>query len=187
MIINLFFNRNEDSIKEVNLKYGAYCYSIAYNILEEQRDTDECVNDTWLRAWNSIPPQKPNCLKLFLGKITRNLAFDKYRYNNSMKRGNGELCAVLDEIDEFVKGTADVESEVEQTELVRKINEFLHSLPKREKDIFLQRYFYADTTGKIAEKHKLKESNVLMILSRIRGKLKKYLIKEGYYEERRFF
>lgn len=99
-IIELYWQRNEDAIHETSLKYGSYCYSIAHNILSNNEDSEECVNDTWLKAWNSIPPQRPVHLKMFLAKITRNLSFDKYKAGKAAKRGNGEIAVVLDELSE---------------------------------------------------------------------------------------
>ena len=178
-IIELYFSRNEKAIEESSLKYGNYCYSIAYNILCDKLDREECVNDTWLKTWNTIPPQKPNYFKLFLAKITRNLSFDKLREKNSEKRGGAELVA-FEEVEEFLSDTRDISAESEREELVKIINSFLCSLSARECNIFIRRYFYMASTADIAELYKLKESNVLVILSRTRKKLHKILDKEGY-------
>lgn len=180
-IIELYFQREETAIEETAAKYGGYCFDIANRILEDQADSEECVNDTWLKAWNAIPPARPTYLRLFLGKITRNLSFNRYREMHREKRGGGgEAALVLEEMDEFLADTADVESEVEQAEFVRVLNRFLYSLPERECNIFIRRYFYTDRTEAIAKHYGLKESHVLVILSRTRKKLSKVLEKEGY-------
>lgn len=180
-IIAFYNQRNEKAIDETAAKYGSYCFSIAYNILASHEDSEECVNDTWLRTWHSIPPQCPNCLKTFLSKITRNLSLDRYKAKKRSKRGGGELALALDEIDEFIAGSSDVASELERAELMKAMNTFLRTLPVRECNIFIRRYFYVDSIAAIAEKYRLRESNVLMILSRTRKQLKNYLEGEGYY------
>lgn len=179
-IIELYNQRDENAIKETSDKYGNYCFSIANNILDCKQDSEECINDTWLHTWNSIPPQKPNCLKAFLAKITRNLSLNRYKEKTRDKRGSGEVVLALDEMDEFLAGTSDVVSEYEQKEFLAMLNRFLYSLPERERSIFILRYFYMDSTKSIAQACSIKESNVLMILSRTRKKLKETLEREGY-------
>ena len=179
-IVEAYWRRDEDAIRATSDKYGAYCFEVAYNILQNRQDLEECVNDTWLKTWHSIPPRRPNSLKLFLAKITRNLSLDRYRAVRRDKRGGGQVAVALDEIGEIVAGTSDVVSEVEREELMRAINAFLHSLPQRECGIFIRRYFYFDSTACISSTYGLKENNVLRILSRTREKLKAYLEKEGY-------
>ena len=174
-IIELYWARSEEAIRESDAKYGAYCYAVAYNILSEERDSEECVSDTWLRAWGSIPPQRPNYLRQFFAKITRNLSIDRYR---RQKRINP--CAPLDELAECVSGTDTIENALQQTALAESINRFLHKLPARECGIFLRRYFYAETVARIAAQYRVKESNVYMILSRTRKKLREHLLKEGF-------
>lgn len=178
-IISLYEKRNEDAIKKTAEKYGAYCHAIANGILSDTQDAEECVNDTWLRAWNSIPPQKPNSLKLFLAKITRNLSFNRYKEKTRGKRGGGEIALALDELDEVIGGTYDVETEFLRKEMRNALNRFLRELPKREADIFLRRYFYVESTEKIARHYFIKEANVRLILSRTRQKLKEFLKKEN--------
>lgn len=180
-IIAMYWQRNEEAIRSVSKKYGSYCLLVAKNILNTYQDAEECVNDTWLKSWNTIPPQRPNYLQMFLAKITRNIAIDRWRTNTRKKRGSGEMNLVLDELEECIAASNDVEREVELTILGETINTFLHSLPSRESDIFLRRYFYIETTASIAKKYHLKESNVLVILSRTRKKLKRQLQKEGYF------
>lgn len=179
-IIALYWQRNEAAIAETNQKYGAYCYSIANNILSNKEDSDECVNDTWLRAWNVIPPQKPNAFRLFLAKITRNLSFDKFKAKHADKRGGGELALVLDELESCISDSSDTEAEFSLKELTESINSFLHTLSERECNIFLRRYFYAESVAEISIRYSLKDSNVQVILSRTRKKLREHLEKEGY-------
>ncbi|MCD7806224.1 MAG: RNA polymerase sigma factor [Lachnospiraceae bacterium] len=179
-IIGLYWDRDERAIHETDVKYGAYCHTIAYHILENQEDSEECVNDTWLRAWNSMPPQRPSYLRLFLGKITRNLSLDIWKNKQAGKRGGGELALALDELAECVADTKDVEGELQAKELARTIDRFLHTLPERERTVFLQRYFYMYSTGEVAKLHQLRENHVLVILSRTRKKLAAYLRKEGW-------
>lgn len=179
-IISLYFARNEAAIAETSRKYGSYCRSVADNILRSSEDAEECVNDTWLRAWNAIPPQKPVRLRLFLGKITRNLAFDRYEQKMTAKRGGGELAAVLDELAECVADTADVESELQYRALRQCISAFAAALPQRERRIFIGRYFYAQSIAQIAEQTGLRENYVSVLLTRIRKKLRSQLEQEGF-------
>lgn len=179
-IIQLFCDRCENAIRCISEKYDKYCFSIAHNILGDHEDAEECVNDTWLKVWNSIPPTIPTYLRVFVGKIVRNLSFDKYRANHSAKRGGGEMPAVLDELEEVITGSNCVEAEYEQKELVATINEFLYSVSERDRNIFVRRYFYVEDTACIAKKHNITEKNVLMILSRVRNKLRTYLNEREY-------
>lgn len=179
-IIDLYWQRQERAIRETDHKYGSYCFAIANHILSNSEDSEECVNDTWLRAWNAMPPGRPGRLKLFLAKITRNLSLDKWKYRTARKRGAGATEMALEELQDCIAGTAATEDIIVQKELAESINRFLRSLPERECSIFLRRYFYLDTIKDIAKRYALKESNVLMILSRSRSKLRTYLEKEGY-------
>lgn len=140
-IVELYWQRDESAIRETETKYGQYCFSIAFNILSDTEDSKECVNDTWLRAWNAIPPSRPDRLRIFLAKITRNLSFDKYRLKAANKRGGGEITLALEELGECVSSALDVEFEFYEQELVKSLNGFLYALPKRESNIFLRRYF----------------------------------------------
>ena len=179
-IIELYNNRDEKAISETSLKYGRYCFSIANNILCDHRDSEECVNDTWLGAWNSIPPHKPNNLKLFLGKITRNISFNKYKENNRQKRGGSEVALALDEISEVVADVHGVESEIEERVFMNAVNRFLESLSERDCSIFIRRYFNSDSVKKIALRYGMTETNVSKVLARTREKFRKYLRSEGY-------
>lgn len=180
-IIELYHARNENAIRETSAKYGNYCFRIAHQILNSPEDAEECVNDTWLRTWQSIPPARPTNLKFFLAKITRNLACNRYNARKSQKRGGGEYALALEELDEIVADMNNVETELEKKALSNSLDMFLHSLPQRQCNIFIRRYFYLQSTAEIADFYGLKESNVLVILSRTRQKLKKHLEREGYF------
>mgnify|MGYP003298482919 CR=1 FL=1 len=179
-IINLFNERSETAISETAAKYGKYCHAIAYNILFNEEDTEECVNDTYLKAWENIPPQEPNILSAFLGKITRNLAISKYRYYNSKKRGNGQVALALEELAECIPSQSSTEQAVSDRLLVETLNCFLNELPLEKRNIFLQRYWYLRSVAEIAKEFAITESKVKMILLRTRNKLKQFLEKEGY-------
>ena len=182
-IISLSWDRDPRAIEETRCKYGNYCYQVAQNILGCPEDAEECVSDTWLNAWNAIPPRKPGHLRLFLARITRNLSFNRYRLCNTEKRGGGQLPLVLDELDECLAGQEDVEGTVAARELGRCINAFLSSLPSREAAVFLRRYFYAESAEEIGHRFHLSPGNIAVILSRTRKKLRKHLVKEGYLHE----
>ena len=177
-IIVLFESRDENAINETAKKYGHYCRSIANGILSDFRDAEECVNDTWLRAWNSIPPQKPHSLKLYLAKITRNLSFTRYQEKTREKRGGGEIALILDELDEVIGESCDMEAVFLQKEIRSALNRFLQELSERDANIFIRRYFYAESIEKIARRYFMRASNVRLILSRTRQKLKDFLKKE---------
>ncbi len=179
-IVALYQQRNEGAIQESTEKYGRYCYSIAYAVLENHEDAEECVSDTWLRAWGAIPPNVPQNLKLYLARITRNLAFNKRKEQSAQKRGGGELAVALDELELCLPSSQTVEEQFQSEELRAEINTFLRKLSARDRDIFLRRYFFVDSTADIAERYNMRESNVLMILSRTRKKLKSHLEKEWY-------
>lgn len=169
-IIELYWNRNENAISETDKKYGKYCNYIAYNILQNAEDSNECVNDTYLRTWNTIPPQRPTVFKLFIAKITRNLAIDKYRKN----KHKSIMEEVLDELKDCTTNES-VENEVEYSELLKNINIFLDNLSIDKRRIFIDRYWSFDSIENISNKYELKKGNIKMILSRTRKDLKEYL------------
>ncbi len=179
-IVRLYWDRNETAISESSKKYGAYCTAIAENILLNRSDTEECVNDTWLRAWNAMPPHMPSVLSVFLGKITRNLAFDRFRKLRREKRGGSSFDVVLDELAECVSGSDDTERRWEEKELIDEINRFLSHLPKEQRYMFLLRYWYADPVSDIAERFQTSANNVSVTLSRVRQRLKRHLIERGF-------
>lgn len=179
-IIELYWERDESAITRTDEKYGLCCFYIAHNILGSREDSEECVNDTWLQTWLSIPPQRPSFLRQFLIRITRNLSLDYYRHNHAKKRGGGELAAALDELSECVSGAEDTETAVSKRQLEEAVNAFIGSLPVKERSVFIRRYFFMEKTARIAERYLLTEGNVRKILSRVRAKLKEYLLKEGF-------
>lgn len=178
-IIELYNERSEAAISETADKYGKYCHYIAYNILYNEQDSEECVNDTWFRAWNTIPPQQPNKLSAFLGKITRNLALDRYKYYNRKKRGNGQTAQALEELSECLSVGNSTEQEVEVRQLAEALNTFLRSLPSDKRRILVRRYWYLSPVKEIAMDFGMSESGVKTILHRTRIKLKHFLEKEG--------
>ncbi len=179
-IVQLYFDRNEQAISETDNKYGNYCNSIARNILGNREDAEECVNHTYLNTWNSIPPHRPKMLSTFLGKIVRNLAFNRYKHNTAEKRGGSEVALVLDELAELISSADDVEKAVEQKELTVLINDFLGGLSSEKRNIFVCRYWYADSVSEIANRFGMTQAAVSMSLQRLRTKLRDYLIIRGY-------
>ncbi len=178
-IVDLYWSRDEQAITESQRSYGSYCHSIAFRILRDREDTDECVNDTWLRAWNAMPPSRPGRLALFLGTITRNLSLDRWKEKRAKKRGSGEMMLALDELAECVPDRHSTEDAVETAELERLLNEFLHTLPERDCNVFLRRYWYVEEYSSIAKRYGMKLSTVKTSLFRTRGRLRTFLEKEG--------
>lgn len=179
-IVLLYWDRDEAAISESSMKYGAYCTSIAQNILKNPADAEECVNDTWLHAWNAMPPHRPSLLSTFLGKITRNLSFDLYRKMHRKKRGGSQMDTVLDELEECVSGKDDIERQWEMKELIAEINQFLQKLPEEKRCMFVLRYWYVDSIGEIADRLGRSENYVSVTLNRIRGKLHTHLTERGF-------
>lgn len=177
-IVDLYWSRDPEAIRRTGEKYGGYCRTIARNILPDRRDVEECVNDTWLNAWNAMPEDRPSLLAQYLGKITRNLAFDRWRACRAGKRGGGELPLVLDELAECVS-PADTLQAVEFAELKESVSRFLRTLPERECNVFLRRYWFTEPMADIAKRYGMREVTVRTSLFRSREKLKKYLEKEG--------
>ena len=179
-IVQLYWDRDEQAIPATADKYGGYCTAIAGNILSSAEDVEECVNDTYLRAWNAMPPHRPNVLSTFLGKITRNLSLNRYKHNAADKRGGGQMAAVWDELAEIVSDRSSAETELERKELVRAINAFLDSLPLDKKNIFVCRYWYFDSMPSLAKRFGMTENHVSVLLHRLRQKLHKYLTEMGF-------
>ena len=179
-IVDLYWARSEKAIEETSAKYGNYCYSIAFNILANAEDADESVNDTYLNAWNSMPPHRPAILSTFLGKITRRVSIDKWRGQTADKRGNGEIMLVLDELADCIPGRQNVEYEIEAAELAKVINDFVMSLPPMERRIFICRYWYFDQVSAISRQFGFSQSKVKMILHRQRKKLLDHLEREAF-------
>ena len=179
-IINLYFARDEQAVVETDRKYGGYCFTLADSILQNPQDAEETVSDTYLRAWNAIPPKRPDIFKMFLAKITRNLAFSRWRQYSAEKRGGGEMALVLEELESSIPASGGVEDRIRVQELTRAIRTFLDTLSPREQDIFLRRYFFVEESETIAKRYGMKPATVLRTLSRTRKKLKQYLLQEGY-------
>ena len=178
-IIALYLARSEQAITETSKKYGRYCHCIAYNILQNDEDAEECVNDACLRTWNTIPPDRPNRLQTFLGKITRNLALNVWEKRSAEKRGAGQASLVLDELAECVPTEETADSIAEDLVIRDVLNRFLAQLPAETRKIFVRRYWYMSPIREIAEEYGLSESKVAVTLSRTRAKLKTRLEKEG--------
>jgi RNA polymerase sigma-70 factor (ECF subfamily) len=177
-IVELYWQRNDQAITETDQKYGRYCHYIAYQILSDDMAADEVLNDTYLRIWNSVPPQKPDPLKPYVGTISRRLSLDRLDYEKAQKRGVGQLTAVLDELSECVSGSPT--EDLDQTLALKDaLNGFLRSLPKNTRNIFLRRYWYTASLSEIAQEYAIKESTVGMLLLRTRKKLRRYLEQEG--------
>lgn len=179
-IVELFLQRSEQAVTETQSKYGNYCYSIAYQILANNEDAEESVNDTYIDAWNSIPPHKPAILSTFLGKITRRISIDRWRNRNAKKRGGGEMPLVLEELSECIEGNNSIEQELEQKRLTEVINTFVLGLPGTEQKVFLCRYWYMDSIDSICRQFGFSESKVKSMLYRTREKLKHVLEKEEF-------
>ena len=178
-IIDLYLQRSEQAIRETNEKYGNYCHRIAYHILQNHEDSEECVNDTFLQAWNCIPPQKPHVFSSFLGKITRNLALNKHKYNTSQKRGGGQVVIILEELTDCLPAKDNTEQIVEDHFVIDRLNAFLRKQKARTRQIFVRRYWYLDPIKEIADDFGISESNVKMILMRTKNSLKAFMEKEG--------
>lgn len=179
-IVQFYWDRDERAIPATADKYGNYCTSIAKNILGNPEDAEECVNDTYMRAWNSMPPHRPNVLSAFLGKITRNVSLNRYKQNTADKRGGGEVPAVLEEIAELVSDTDSVEQEVDRRELVKAIDAFLDGLPTEKRSLFLCRYWYFDSVSNLASRFGMTENHVPVTLNCLRQKLQNYLLERGF-------
>lgn len=182
-IIELYWNKDPQAISASEAQYGAYCFTVANGILADARDSEECVNDTWLKAWNAIPPTRPTVLKVFLAKITRRLSFDRYKARKALKRGGGETALVLEELAECIADESDVEGQVSMQELGGAIDRFVAALPEREQELFVRRYFFSDSIGQIADWYGMNQNHVNVTLSRVRKRLRSHLSKEGYFDE----
>ncbi len=178
-IIELFFAREEKAITEMSAKYGSICKSIARNILKNDLDAEECVNDAYLAAWNNIPPEKPNPLKTYIFRIVRNISIAKYHANTAVKR-NSFYDVALDELEDCLTSFVTLEQEITAKELSEKIENFLDTLDKESRVMFVRRYWYSDSISDIAKLFRISNNNVSVKLSRIREKLKIYLQKEGF-------
>ena len=179
-IIDLFFNRSEKAIQELDIKYGKVCHKLSYNILNNKQDAEECVNDAYLGAWNSIPPTRPNPLLSYIVKIVRNISLKIYWRKEAAKR-SGHYKIALEEIEGYITDQKTVEDEIEARELARIIEEFLDTLTVENRVIFMRRYWFADSYKDIAELVGISEKNISVRLTRIREKMKQYLIEREVF------
>lgn len=178
-IIDLYFQRSEQAIEETDSKYGSYCFSIAYHILTNKEDSEESVSDTYMAAWNAIPPRRPSILATFLGKITRNFSIDRWRRRSADKRGGGEFPLCLEELEDCISGNPSLEQKQIAKETVACLNQFLDELPETERKVFLRRYWYMNSVQEISDAFGFTQTKVTTMLSRTRKKLRHGLEKEG--------
>ena len=179
-IVDLYWARSERAITETDKKYGRYCHYIAYQILSDDLDAEEIVNDTYLKTWNTVPPKYPDPLKTYVGMISNQLALNRYDEKTAAKRGGGKMPLIFHELDECL---ADEEESIDIAEAVvlrDLLNRFIWSLPKKTRNIFVRRYWYASSLAEIAEEYGMKESAVAMLMFRTRQKLREFLQKEGF-------
>ena len=181
-IVELYWQRSEEAIPASAARYGAYCRTVAYNILESGEDAEECVNDTWLSAWNAMPDKRPSRLGAFLAKITRNGAISRALEKTRLKRGGGQIPLALDELEECVPGGCDPEKALERLELERALRRFVSGLPETERRVFLARYWYLAPVAEIADKLGFTQSKTAGMLHRTRKKLQRLLQEEGLCE-----
>ena len=179
-IIEMFFERSEQGIRELDMKYGAICHNLAYNIVNNRQDAEECVNDAYLGAWNAIPPTRPNPLLSYIVKIVRNISLKIYWRKEAAKR-SGHYKVALEEVESYIADQKTVEDEIEARELARIIEDFLDTLTLENRVIFMRRYWFADSYKDIAEFVGLSEKNISVRLTRIREKIKQYLIEREVF------
>lgn len=180
MIIELFWKRSEDAIQNTSQKYGKYLMKIAYNILNQYEESEECVNDTYFSAWKQIPPDRPQKFLPYLGRITRCLALNRYDYLTAQKR-HAEFILQLSELEECLEGTVSIEAQYETGEVATAISAFLRTQKSDSRNIFIRRYWFSDSIIEISKRFHMSESKVKSILFRTRNQLKKYLESEGYH------
>ena len=179
-IVDLYWQRSDRAIPETECKYGGYCHTVAMRIVNNRQDAEECVNDTWLGAWNSMPENRPTYLAPYLAKLTRWLSLTKIKTQNRIKRGGNEVTLSLEELNSELGAGADLAQQIELKELSEYLDAFLAGLPIEERTVFLARYWYAASIREIAEKSSCSESKVKSMLFRIRKKLYKRLKKENF-------
>lgn len=179
-ILELYFRRSEQAISETAEKYGGYCGAVAANILTLPEDAEECLNDTWLAAWNDIPPSRPGCLRAYLGRLTRNLAITRYRYSHAGKRSAG-MDLLLSELEDCLPAAGGVEQVLEQAELNRILRDWLDGLAAEDRKLFVRRYWYGVSVKALAAEAETKQNLMAQRLLRLRRKLKARLEQEGEY------
>lgn len=182
-IVELYWQRSENAVHETAQKYGPYCMKISMNILGSVQESEENVNDAYLHAWQAMPPHRPKVLSAFLGKLTRNLAINRYQAAHAIKRGAGEFPLSLEELDPCIPDRAAPEESLDAAALSQTISAFLRTQPKEARQVFIRRYFFCDSVEEIATVFHMTPSKVKSLLFRIRNKLRIYLQKEGYIFE----
>jgi len=180
-ILRLYWARDEAAITATADAYQNYCFSIAYNILNNQEDAEECVNDTWLNAWRSIPPHRPERLSAYLGKITRNLALNRYKRLHTQKRGQGQVELALAELEDCIPAQTGIEQIADEMALSSAMEAFLRTQTRTERSIFVGRYWYLYSIQQLAEAYQMSESKTVSLLYRMRNRLKRYLEKEEIF------
>lgn len=178
-IIDLYFDREERAITETDKKYGAYLHTVAYNILANEQDAEECLQDTYLRVWNAVPPERPRVLCAFLAKVTRNLALHRYEMERRKKRVPGASCLPLEEVAEFLPSASRLDAELQSATVMKVINTYLKSTTKRRAYIFISRYFFSLSVTQIAERLSCSQSLVRRELEVCRRQLREILEREG--------
>lgn len=180
-IIQLYWDRLEQAIVESERKYGSYCRAIARRILAVEEDAEECVNDTWLHAWNAMPPQRPSILSAFFGKLARNLSLDRWRRNRAAKRGGSQVELALHELGDCLPAGGGPEQALDEKETARVISQFLRTQPELDRALFIRRYWHLESMSNLAVAFSLRESQVKSRLFRTRQRLKAALEKEGIF------
>ena len=179
-IIDLYFARDQQAVQATAQAYGAYCASIAQRILDDRGAAEECVNDTWLKCWQSIPPQRPRSLKSFAGRIVRNLALSALRADAAQKRGGGQVRLALEELGEVVSGSDTPEGALDRQAFRAALDGFLAGLPERNRNLFLRRYWYLDSVEQLARRFGMSRTQVTTTLHRLRQRLRVHLEQEGF-------
>lgn len=179
-IIELFFDRSEKALAELDVKYGKLCYKLSYGILNSRQDAEECVNDAYLGVWNAIPPAKPDPLRAYICKVVRNISLKLY-YRKGAEKRSSVYDVAIQELEDYLPALNTVETEVETRELALIIEQFLDTLSDENSVIFLRRYWFSDTYAEIAERTGISEKSISMRLVRLRKQLKQYLVKRGAY------
>lgn len=178
-IVELYWERSETAITETANKYGRYCNTIAYNILHNKEDAEECVNDTYMKVWGVIPTLRPQRFSSFIGKITRNLSLHKYEYYKAKKRDYDETTITIEELQNCIQNSDKVEGIIDDIALTEVLNRFLFGLSVEKRKVFMRRYWYLSSIKEIAFDYQMTESKVKMILLRVRKDLQKLLEREG--------
>lgn len=178
-IVELFWQRDEKAIDTMSKQYGAYLFNIANTILNNKQDSEECLNEVYLKIWNSIPPSRPNNFKAFIAKIMRNLSVNRLKHNIAAKRNSNNTA--FHELEEFLMSEGEISDNIILEELQSTINTFLRGLKDQERNVFIRRYYFGESLEIIGKKYKIAPNSVSKSLSRTRNKLKIYLKKEGYY------